>query len=111
MIRVTDPEDFDAYLGDADRARASGVFAEFATNPVIALADLPGLGAGPDSGRCRGIHIGCLRRTAARIRTARTRTAISHGGPQGVQNRLLPRVEDRQSSSVEICHVRLAPIW
>ena len=47
VVRVAGAEDFEAYLADADRARETGQFADFTTNPVIALADLPGLGAGP----------------------------------------------------------------
>ncbi|MBW1596584.1 daptide biosynthesis RiPP recognition protein [Streptomyces sp. JJ38] len=47
LIRVFDGSDFAAYLADADRARAEGVFPAFATDPVIRLADLPSLGASP----------------------------------------------------------------
>ncbi|MFI2431569.1 daptide biosynthesis RiPP recognition protein [Streptomyces sp. NPDC018693] len=47
LIRVADDTDLDAYLADADQARQTGVFPDFLTNPVIQLADLPALGAGP----------------------------------------------------------------
>ncbi len=48
LIRISDDADFEAYLHDADRARQEGEFAQFLTNPVTQLADLPGLGAGVD---------------------------------------------------------------
>ncbi|MGE7389608.1 daptide biosynthesis RiPP recognition protein [Streptomyces sp. NPDC004126] len=47
LIRVADDMDLDAYLADADQARQEGTFPDFLTNPVIQLADLPALGAGP----------------------------------------------------------------
>jgi hypothetical protein len=47
VVRVADNTDFETYLRDADRARYSGVFVQFLTNPVVQLADLPALGAGP----------------------------------------------------------------
>jgi hypothetical protein len=47
LVRVADGADFDAYLGDADRARSAGEFAAFMTNPVVQLADVSALGAGP----------------------------------------------------------------
>ncbi|WP_405979356.1 daptide biosynthesis RiPP recognition protein [Streptomyces sp. NBC_00158] len=47
LIRVADDMDLDAYLADADQARQTGAFPDFLTNPVIQLADLPALGAGP----------------------------------------------------------------
>ncbi|MFJ3880529.1 daptide biosynthesis RiPP recognition protein [Streptomyces sp. NPDC090077] len=55
LIRVADDMDLDAYLADADQARQAGTFPDFLTNPVIQLADLPALGAGPagDGPRCR----------------------------------------------------------
>ncbi|MFY4722020.1 daptide biosynthesis RiPP recognition protein [Streptomyces sp. LaBMicrA B280] len=59
LIRVADGTDFEIYLRDADRARHEGVFAEFLTNPVIQLADLPALGAGPqDDGPVLRLHVG-----------------------------------------------------
>src|SRR5690606_23774212 len=58
LIRVADGTDFEVLLGDADRARDEGVFAEFLTNPVIQLADLPALGAGPqDDGPALRLHV------------------------------------------------------
>ncbi|MFE9395692.1 daptide biosynthesis RiPP recognition protein [Streptomyces flavidovirens] len=47
LLRVADDSDFEAFLDDADRARHDGVFADFLTHPVMQLADLPALGAGP----------------------------------------------------------------
>lgn len=47
VVRIAEFGDFPAYLADADRARAEGVFADFLTYPVIQLADLSALGAGP----------------------------------------------------------------
>ncbi|MFF5706160.1 daptide biosynthesis RiPP recognition protein [Streptomyces sp. NPDC012794] len=47
LIRVADDLDQGAYLADADQARQTGEFQDFLTNPVIQLADLPALGAGP----------------------------------------------------------------
>ncbi|OEJ39802.1 hypothetical protein AR457_18415 [Streptomyces agglomeratus] len=47
LLRVADESDFEAFLDDADRARHDGVFADFLTHPVMQLADLPALGAGP----------------------------------------------------------------
>ncbi|CAL9305341.1 daptide biosynthesis RiPP recognition protein [Streptomyces rochei] len=59
LIRVADGTDFEIYLRDADRARHEGVFAEFLTNPVIQLADLPALGAGPQGdGPVLRLHVG-----------------------------------------------------
>ncbi|MFC4066944.1 daptide biosynthesis RiPP recognition protein [Actinoplanes subglobosus] len=45
MIRIADESDFEVFLHDADRALATGEFPDFLTNPIIQLADLPGLGA------------------------------------------------------------------
>jgi hypothetical protein len=47
LVRVADESDFQFYLDDADQARESGVFSDFLTHPVIQLADLCALGAGP----------------------------------------------------------------
>lgn len=46
VVRVADNVDFETYLRDADGARYDGMFADFLTNPVVQLADLPALGAG-----------------------------------------------------------------
>ena len=48
LVRVADESDFAAYLRDADKARADGVFPDFMMNPVVQLADVSALGAGPD---------------------------------------------------------------
>ncbi|MEU7229367.1 daptide biosynthesis RiPP recognition protein [Streptomyces chrestomyceticus] len=59
LVRVADGTDFEIYLRDADRARHEGVFAEFLTNPVIQLADLPALGAGSQrDGPVLRLHVG-----------------------------------------------------
>lgn len=59
LIRVADDMDLDAYVADADEARRTGVFPDFLTNPVIQLADLPALGAGPaGDGPRRRLHAG-----------------------------------------------------
>ncbi|MGW6545005.1 daptide biosynthesis RiPP recognition protein [Streptomyces massasporeus] len=47
LIRVMEEADFDAFLADADRARAEGEFAAFVTDPAVQLADVSALGAGP----------------------------------------------------------------
>lgn len=49
LIRITDGDDFSAFLTDVDRARADGVFPDFAIAPSVFIADLPALGAGPGS--------------------------------------------------------------
>lgn len=48
LIRVGDETDLETYLADAERALREGIFPSFLTNPVIQMADLPALGAGPD---------------------------------------------------------------
>ncbi|MFI2032958.1 daptide biosynthesis RiPP recognition protein [Streptomyces buecherae] len=59
LVRVANSTDFETYLRDADRTRHEGVFAEFLTNPVIQLADLPALGAGPEGdGPSLRLHVG-----------------------------------------------------
>ncbi|MFJ5546919.1 daptide biosynthesis RiPP recognition protein [Streptomyces sp. NPDC093225] len=45
LVRVTGPDDLDAFLGDADRARAEGVFPDHITHPAVQLADHRELGA------------------------------------------------------------------
>lgn len=45
LVRITDDGDFEAYLADADRARAEGEFAEFTTSLAVQIADLGALGA------------------------------------------------------------------
>ncbi|MER5934750.1 daptide biosynthesis RiPP recognition protein [Streptomyces sp. NPDC002054] len=47
LIRITEEADFEAFLADADRARAEGEFASFVTDPAVQLADLSALGGGP----------------------------------------------------------------
>ncbi|MFC7892602.1 daptide biosynthesis RiPP recognition protein [Streptomyces sp. NPDC057381] len=47
LVRVTEEADFEAFLADADRARAEGEFAAFVTDPAVQLADVCALGAGP----------------------------------------------------------------
>jgi hypothetical protein len=44
LVRVTDVADLEAFLADADRARAGEGFPEFLIHPVVQLADLPALG-------------------------------------------------------------------
>lgn len=39
LIRICGPQDFAAFLADADLARETGYFAEFATNPAVQFAD------------------------------------------------------------------------
>lgn len=47
VLRVTDDDDFSAYLRDADEAFATGLFAEHVTHPNVLIADLAALGADP----------------------------------------------------------------
>lgn len=47
LIRIVGGEDFATYLDDADAARTSGTFREFATHPAVQFADQSALGAGP----------------------------------------------------------------
>jgi hypothetical protein len=47
LVRVVEQADFDAFLDDADRARAEGVFPAHVTSPAVQLADLAALGGGP----------------------------------------------------------------
>ncbi|MEY9997758.1 hypothetical protein ABIE67_009877 [Streptomyces sp. V4I8] len=59
VIRVAGDTDFETYLRDADQARHEGVFTDFLTNPMIQLADLPALGAGPEGdGPSLRLHVG-----------------------------------------------------
>ncbi|WP_298455221.1 daptide biosynthesis RiPP recognition protein [uncultured Cellulomonas sp.] len=44
LVRVFGEEDLAAFVADADRARADGVFPDFLLAPAARLADLPGLG-------------------------------------------------------------------
>lgn len=55
LVRVVEEADFAAYLADADRARTTGVFPDFATSPAVQLADPSALGgqAGDDGPRTR----------------------------------------------------------
>jgi hypothetical protein len=54
LIRICGSEDFAAFLADADRARSTGGFAEFSTNPAVQFADQNAYGAaavdGPEAG-------------------------------------------------------------
>ncbi|MGE7435703.1 daptide biosynthesis RiPP recognition protein [Kitasatospora sp. NPDC001175] len=45
LVRIADEADFEVWLSDADTAREKGEFAEFLADPMLLLADLPGLGA------------------------------------------------------------------
>ncbi|WP_420124078.1 daptide biosynthesis RiPP recognition protein [Nakamurella sp.] len=45
VLRITDDEDFSAFLRDADRSRAGGPFPAHLTDRRVLLADLAGLGA------------------------------------------------------------------
>jgi hypothetical protein len=45
LIRICGPQDFATFLADADRARQTGNFAEFATNPAVQFADQSAYGA------------------------------------------------------------------
>lgn len=47
-VRIFGAEDFETFLSDADRARTEGAFQDFLTHPIVRLADLPALGAGPE---------------------------------------------------------------
>lgn len=59
LVRVTEEADFEAFLADADRARAEGEFAAFATDPAVQLADVSALGAGPASdGPATRLYVG-----------------------------------------------------
>lgn len=49
LVRITDVDDFDAFLHDADTAWNTGVFAEHAMHPLLQWADVPALGSGADS--------------------------------------------------------------
>lgn len=44
IIRITDAQDYEAFLDDADLARAEGIFVEQLLNPAVILADQCGLG-------------------------------------------------------------------
>lgn len=46
LVRIVEQGDFEAYLEDADRARAEGTFAGFVTSPAVQLADVAALGGG-----------------------------------------------------------------
>ncbi|MCM3883386.1 daptide biosynthesis RiPP recognition protein [Frankia sp. R82] len=59
LIRVAGQSDFEAFLADADQARAEGTFAAFAASPAVQLADLAGLGgAEPGDGPDTRLHVG-----------------------------------------------------
>ncbi|MEV5312931.1 daptide biosynthesis RiPP recognition protein [Streptomyces sp. NPDC052610] len=47
LVRAVEQADLDAFLDDADRARADGTFPTHVTSPAVQLADLAALGAGP----------------------------------------------------------------
>lgn len=51
LVRVVDGSDFETFLEDADRARETGEFADFAAHPLTRICDAPSLGAPvPDRG-------------------------------------------------------------
>jgi hypothetical protein len=59
LVQVAGQSDFEAFLADADHARAEGTFAAFAANPAVQLADLAGLGgADPGDGPDTRLHVG-----------------------------------------------------
>ncbi|MFE7839144.1 daptide biosynthesis RiPP recognition protein [Streptomyces sp. NPDC057474] len=44
LVRIVEQADFEAYLDDADRARAEGTFQSFVISPAVQLADIAALG-------------------------------------------------------------------
>jgi hypothetical protein len=48
VLRITDADDFSAYLRDADRAWMTGRFPDHLTHPNVIIADLASLGGRPD---------------------------------------------------------------
>ncbi|MDT3726760.1 daptide biosynthesis RiPP recognition protein [Streptomyces sp. DSM 41972] len=59
LLTVTGPDDFQLFVEDADRARVEGIFPEFATAVPVRIAQLPGLGAGPEGdGPGLRLHVG-----------------------------------------------------
>ena len=59
IVRISDAEDLETFLADADRARDHGVFPDFLTAPAVRPADVPALGAAVegDGPRMR-LHVG-----------------------------------------------------
>ncbi|MEV0608367.1 daptide biosynthesis RiPP recognition protein [Polymorphospora rubra] len=58
LVTVGNTDDFRYFLADADRARSTGGFPEFAIAGPVRLANLPGLGAGPaGDGPDRRLHV------------------------------------------------------
>jgi hypothetical protein len=47
LVRIVERADLDAFLDDADRARADGTFPTHVTSPAVQLADLAALGGDP----------------------------------------------------------------
>jgi hypothetical protein len=48
VLRITDADDFSAYLRDADRTWTTGRFPDHLTHPHVIIADLASLGGRPD---------------------------------------------------------------
>ena len=58
LVRVAGQVDFEAFLADADLARAEGEFAAFAVSPAVQIADLPALGgADPGDGPATRLYV------------------------------------------------------
>ncbi|WP_394620090.1 daptide biosynthesis RiPP recognition protein [Lentzea sp. JNUCC 0626] len=53
VVRVMSSLDYRSFLADADRARGTGAFAPFLTDPTTVLGDLCALGDGDDCGGAR----------------------------------------------------------
>lgn len=45
LVRIVDESDFATFLEDADRARETGEFADFATHPLVRICDITSLGS------------------------------------------------------------------
>lgn len=58
VARIEDDEDLEVFAEDADRARTSGVFPDFAVSPLAQIADISALGAPQDrSGPQHRLHV------------------------------------------------------
>lgn len=58
LVRVVDGSDFETFLEDADRAKETGEFADFAAHPLTRICDAPSLGAPtPDRGPRLRIYV------------------------------------------------------
>ncbi|MFD7169520.1 daptide biosynthesis RiPP recognition protein [Streptomyces violascens] len=67
VVRVTGQADFDAFVHDADRARAQGEFVPALVHPMIQLGDLCALGG---AHRCAGPRVRITVDPSGRVRTA-----------------------------------------